>query len=59
MILGNNEQLRHYKGFMYDGGHGGPYWIVGCPAAGTFQTIFDLKRYIDENLCLCSRNADG
>ena len=59
MILGTTNELRNYKGFMYDGGHGGPYWIVGCRSAGTFATLTELRRYVDENLWNCPRNAGG
>jgi hypothetical protein len=57
MILGNHRELRHYRGFLYDGGHGGPYWIVGCFSAGNFLTLAALKRYVDENLCDPPRSA--
>jgi|694.fasta_scaffold80666_8 hypothetical protein len=59
MILGKSSELRNYRGFVYDGGHGGPYWIVGCLSAGTFSNLADLRRYVDENLWVCPRNAGG
>ena len=59
MILGYANADRHYKGFGYDGGHGGPYWLVGYRAAGMFANLADLKRYVDENLWNCPRNAGG
>lgn len=47
-----------YKGVCFDGCDGF-YWIVGCPSAGKFQTMSELRRYIDDNTWVCPRNAGG
>ena len=47
-----------YKGVAFDGCDG-VYWIVGCRSAGTFQTMNDLRRYIDDNIWASPRNAAG
>jgi len=57
-IIGYCDALKNYKGIMYDG-HSGNYYIIGCRTAGNFTTVAELKRYIDENLWPCPRNAGG
>lgn len=57
MILGYANSLKHYRGFGYESCDG-KYWLIGERHV-TFGSLADLKRYIDENLWNCPRNAGG
>jgi hypothetical protein len=47
-----------YKNVAFDG-RSGFYWIVGCPSAGKFSSLNDLRRYVDNNCWASPRNAGG
>jgi hypothetical protein len=47
-----------YKNVAFNGSSG-VYWIVGCPSAGKFNTMNELRRYIDDNAFAAPRNAGG
>lgn len=47
-----------YKNVAYQF-NGDSYYIVGCRSAGGFDTLADLRRYIDDNAWACPRDAGG
>lgn len=47
-----------YKNVRY-AYNGDRYYIVGCRSAGEFDTLSDLRRYIDDNTWACPREAGG
>lgn len=58
MILGTTNKPEHYRGFTIIECLFG-FRINGCPSAGSFITAYSAKRYIDENLLACPRDAGG
>ena len=48
----------YYKGVAYNG-DGRGWWIVGALTAGEFPTLNALRKFVDDNIWSCPRNAGG